>query len=326
MAFPHLRGTSFVAENGGCSSATLAEVSAEIDELTDAPLISVLLPTVNPWPAVSSAMASLLSQTAAPPFEVLVLDGHGAALSATCPEPAVRWLRLPGKDSFALRAAGIAAARGAIVVVSEDHCTAPSDWLASIAAAHHADARSALVGVTVNHPDSRSSAMDRANFVLTFAGQNPSRLDIRWDRLPVPTNLSFKRAALPPASLGAGEFEYAWLAQLREARALGVCPSVVLQHKQSWGWRVLGVHLASGRAYGATVRGWPWKERWRWWLALPLLPLRLARLSIPDLLGEAAGSTPHFGDLFCLVTLILANLTGQILGATSGAGTSRQRL
>ncbi len=168
--------------------------------------------------------------------------------------------------------------------------------------------------------------MDRANFVLTFAGQNPSRLDIGWDRLPVPTNVSFKRAALPPARLGAGEFEYAWLAQLRETGSLGVCPSVVLQHKQSWGWRVLGVHLASGRAYGATVRGWPWKERWRWWLALPLLPLRLARLSIADLLGGAGGFEPHFGDLFCLVTLILANLTGQILGATNGAGTSRERL
>jgi len=297
-------------------------MNAEID--VDAPLISVLLPTVNPWPWVSSALAALLSQTGAPPFEALVLDGPGAALSAAHPDPAVRWLRLPGKDSFALRAAGIAAARGAIIAVSEDHCIVPSDWLASIAAAHDADARSALVGVTVNHPD--SSAMDRANFVLTFAGQNPSRLDIRWDRLPVPTNLSFKRAALPPESLGAGELEYAWLARLRERRALGVCPSVVLQHKQSWGWRVLGVHLASGRAYGASVRGWPWKERWRWWLTLPLLPLQLARLSIPDLLRGAAGSRPSFGDLFCLVTLILANLTGQILGATSGPGTSRERL
>jgi hypothetical protein len=305
-------------------------VEAEIDELTEsffeAPLISVLLPTANPWPAVSSALAALLSQTAAPSFEVLVLDGLGAALSATHPDPAVRWLRLPGKDSFALRAAGIAAARGAIIAVSEDHCIAPSGWLAAIAAAHQADARSALLGVTVNHPDSRSSAMDRANFVLTFAGQNASRLAIGWDRLPVPTNLSFKRAELPPASLEAGEFEYAWLARLRETRSIGVCPSVVLQHKQSWGWRVLGVHLASGRSYGATVLGWSWKERRRWWLALPFLPLRLARLSIPDLLDEAGGSRPHFGDLFCLITLILANLTGQVLGATRGAGTSRELL
>lgn len=285
----------------------------------------MLLPTANPWPAISSALTAVLSQTGAPSFEALILDGHGGALPATHPDPAVRWLRLPGKDSFALRAAGIAAARGAIVVVSEDHCVAPSDWLAAIAAAHSADARSALVGVTANHPDSRSSAMDRANFVLTFAGQNPSRLDIRWDRLSVPTNLSFKRAELP-AGLEDGEFEYAWLAHLRETRSLGVCPSVVLQHKQSWGWRVLSVHFASGRAYGAIVREWPWKERRRWWLALPFLPLRLARLSIPDLLDEAAGSTSHLGDLFCLITLILVNLSGQVMGATTGAGTSRELL
>ena len=309
-------------KNRGFPSATLTRVNAEIE----APLISVLLPTTNPWPAVSSALASVLSQTGAPSFEALVLDGHGAALSATHPDPAVRWLRLQGKDSFALRAAGIAAARGAIVVVSEDHCIAPGDWLAAIAAAHSADARSALVGVTANHPDSSSSAMDRANFVLTFAGQNPSRLAIRWDRLPVPTNLSFKRAELPPATLEAGEFEYAWLARLRETGSLGVCPSVVLQHRQSWGWRVLSVHFASGRAYGATVPGWPWKERLRWWLALPFLPPQLARLSIPDLLDEAAGSTPYIGDLFCLITLILVNLTGQVVGAIRGAGTSRELL
>ncbi len=196
----------------GSSSATLAEVNAEIDELTessfDAPLISVLLPTVNPWPAVSSALASLLSQTGAPSFEALVLDGHGAALSAAHPDPAVRWLRLPGKDSFALRAAGIAAARGAIIVVSEDHCTAPSDWLASIAAAHNADARSALVGVTVNHPDSRSSAMDRANFVLTFAGQNQSRGWPMERAMALVAGASFASAAtgeaLHPRSAGRG--------------------------------------------------------------------------------------------------------------------------
>jgi hypothetical protein len=291
-----------------------------------APLISVLLPTVRPWPEVSCALGVLLAQKAAPTFEVLILDGHGGALEAAPASAAVRWLRLPGFDTFALRAAGLAAARGTIIAVSEDHCIAPPDWLASIAAAHRADPAPALLGMTVNHAESAGSAIDRANFILTFAGQNANRLDVRLRRLPVPTNLSFKREALPAAALAPGELEYQWLAQLNDAGAISVARSVVLHHKQRWGLAAPGVHLASGRSFGASVREAPWRHQLHWWLALPFLPLRLARLVMPDLFAGAAGARVSAADVFCSAALILANLCGQILGAAVGAGTSRRRL
>ena len=289
------------------------------------PFVSVLLPTVRAWPEVSAALDSLLSQTEAPPFEILLLDGCGDAL-ASPPDPRVRWLRFPGRDAFALRAEGLAAARGAIIAVSEDHCIAPANWLASMAAAHRADRAPALVGATVNHPDSARSAMDRANFILTFAGLNLHRLDVRLRRLPVPTNLSFKREALPPAALAPGELEYRWLAELSAAGALGVAPSVVLQHRQCWGAAAPGVHLASGRSFGASVREAPWRHRLHWWSALPLLPLRLANLTLPDLIAGAAGARVSIADILCLATLIAANVCGQVIGAAIGAGASRRRL
>jgi hypothetical protein len=287
------------------------------------PVMSVLLPTLGPWPEVAASLESLLTQTNAPPFEILLLDGDGAGLAAPPADPRVRWFRFPGYDTFALRAAGVAAARGEIVAISEDHCVAPPDWVASTA--HRADARLALVGLTRNHPDSSASAMGRANYLLTFAGQNPSVLGIDERRLPVPTNLSFKRTALP-AELIADELEYQRLAQWRKAGELGIVRSVVLLHRQCVGVRALATHLASGRSYGATVRDWPRRERLRWWLTLPRLPLQLIRLALPGLRRHAAGARHSPADLPCLGALILANVCGQALGAASGAGTSRHHL
>jgi len=307
-------------------ASTLFDVAGARTVEGDAPIISILLPTLLPWPGVSLALEALRSQTDAPPFEILLLDGHGAALPAWPTGTAIRWLRFPGCDPFVLRAEGVAAARGTIVAVSEDHCVAPAGWVASIEVAHHADSAPALVGATVNHPDSAALAIDRAAFTLTFAGQNPMRLEVRPDRLPVPTNLSFKRAALPPEGLAPGDLEYHWLARLRDARLLGVAPSVVLQHRQRLGWSSLSVHLASGRSYGASVRGWPWRQRLRWMLALPLLPLRLGRLVLPDVVGGAGGARAALVDMVCVATLILANVCGQLLGAAGGPGTSRVRL
>lgn len=291
-----------------------------------APLITVLLPTTKAWPEIARSLDALLSQTDAPPFEIFVLDGHGEAFPAPPSSERIRWLRLPGSDPFALRAAGIIEARGEIIAVSEDHCIAPPTWIASIAAAHDADAATAIVGATMNHPDSAESPMDRANFLLTFAGQNHIRLDLAVRRLPVPTNLSFKRQAVPIRALRAGDLEYRWLATLSRARTLGVAKSVVLHHRQCWGRSAPRIHFASGRSFGASVKDAPWRHRLHWWSSLPLLPLRIANMIWPDLREGAAGRRPSLADAFCVAMLIAANVCGQIVGATIGAGDSRSSL
>lgn len=286
----------------------------------------MLLPTTQAWPQLSASLEALLVQEAAPPFEILLLDGHGQALPGEHSSPLIRWLRLPGKDTFALRAAGIAAARGAIIALSEDHCITPPNWVASIAAAHRENPAPVLVGATINHAASAISPMDRANFLLTFAGQNQMRLDLTARRLPVPTNLSFKRDVFPAEGFRSGELEYRWLAQLNTDGAISVARSVELLHRQCWGVATPGVHFASGRSFGATVRDAPRRDRLHWWSSLPLLPLRLAKLVFPDLVHGAAGARPSLAEVFCVITLIAANVTGQAMGALLGPGASRQRL
>ena len=183
----------------------------------------------------------------------------------------------------------------------------------------------AIVGATENHPESATNAVDRANFLLTFAGQNRQHLEISSRRLPVPTNLSFKRESLPHG-LAAGELEYRWLAELRQRGAVGTASSVVLQHRQCWGAEAPGIHLASGRSYGAAVREWNWRAKLRWWLALPRMPFRLLRLTVPDALRGAGGTAVSTADLFWLLVLIASNVIGQVQGVLAGPGRSREKL
>jgi hypothetical protein len=290
------------------------------------PLISVPLPVTLAWPAAEASVASVLAQENAPPFEVLVLDGNREAPTHRVTDPRVRWFHLPDSNTFELRAAGIAAARGTIVAITEDHCVATNDWLAQIATAHDRDRCIALLGATRNHADAAVSAMDRANFVVTFAGQNTKRLDLDVRNLPAPTNLSFKIAALPSRDVTPADLEYRWLQALRKLGELHVSPAVVLQHNQCLGATAPLVHFASGRSFGASVRNAPWKHQLRWWAALPSLPVRLLSMTLPDLLRGAGGTRPSLADFACLALLLGANVGGQIIGALTGAGASRRRL
>lgn len=294
--------------------------------LADSPSISVLLPTTSRWPAIEASLASLLAQADAPPFEILVLDGSGDALAEPPASGCVRWLRLPGHDSFALRAAGIAAARGAIVAITEDHCIAPPDWVRSIAIAQEDSDAPVVVGAVVNHADSSASAIDRANFLLTFAGQTPKRMTLQSGRLPVPTNVSIRRAALGALAEVPGSLEYRFLAECVAAGAVRADDRIVLAHRQRWGRSTWAVHAASGRSYGGAVHAAPLRARLRWWLRLPLVPLRLATLVWREARAGAAGQPATTADFACLGSLILANLAGQVTGALLGAGASRRRL
>ncbi len=288
--------------------------------------MSLLLPTVHPWPEVRETLETVVAPACREGCEILLLDGHGAGLSAP-PRPPVRWLRLPGADVFALRAHGLAAARGEIVAILEDHCVAAPDWCRRTLAAHHEDPSPALIGPVANHPDSSHRAVDRANFLLTLGPYAPPLRAVEADRLPVPTNLSLKRAALPVEEPAAGWLEYEGIGELHRRGRIGVAAGALLEHRQSWGpLRAPLVHFHSGRAYGATVRSWPRERRRAWRRSLLRLPGRLLRITRPALERGAGGAPPTAADRGWLLALVLANTLGQAAGSLAGAGDSRARL
>lgn len=288
--------------------------------------LSVILPTVRAWPAIEAALAAALRQDFSEPFEVLVLDGHGGALARE-PQKPVRWIREPGAEVFQLRASGIMAARGEVIVFSEDHCVAPPDWHRRTSAAHREQCAPVLIGPVRNHRDSARRAVDRANFALTLGPFAPPLEALPTWRLPVPTNLSIKRAALPSESKPSGWLEYDFLADELRGGRIAVAEDAVLDHLQNWrAYEALVVHFHSGRSYGASVQEWAAIDRRVWWSALPSIARRLYRFTAPALKPDATGAPASLADRSWLLSLVLANIAGQALGALAGPGVSRQRL
>jgi hypothetical protein len=311
------------------SVAVLVRCAGTPTETTSAgaaPRLSVLLPTIRPWPELADPLAASLRQIFDESYEILVLDGHGAGLDRE-PDPPVRWIRQPGADVFDLRALGLSAARGEIVLFSEDHCIAAPDWYARTSAAHRAHAAPVLIGPVRNHPDSSRRAADRASFALTLGAFAPPLATVPGWRLPVPTNVSVKRAAVAGKRLTPGWFEYDMLADAMARQAIGIAEDAVVAHLQSWGAiAAMDIHFQSGRSYGASTRHWPRDRRNAWWRKLAAAPRSLYRLSVPVIDRHGAGAPSSRADRWWLRSLVLANVAGQIAGALAGPGGSRRRL
>ena len=94
----------------------------------------MVLATIEPWPDLAKCLAVLEPQVAAVGGEIIVGDGHGAALDAArvAASDRLSWIRIPGASVFELRARAVEAARGEIIALTEDHCIVGADWCAQI--------------------------------------------------------------------------------------------------------------------------------------------------------------------------------------------------
>ncbi len=118
------------------------------------PELSVVIPTYNRLDTLREVLPSLLRQSAdAPPYEIVIADsnssdGTAAYLAALSREDArVRHLPGPYSGRAAARNAGIAAARGALILFTDADIIAACDLLARHAARHRADGNVAVVGM-----------------------------------------------------------------------------------------------------------------------------------------------------------------------------------
>jgi hypothetical protein len=95
------------------------------------PPISVPVSTVQGWPEIAPNLGAVVESVRAVGGEVVLTDRSGSP--APSPEeigPAVVWLSYPGESVFQLRGRGYKAARGEIVVITEDHVRVPAMlWL-----------------------------------------------------------------------------------------------------------------------------------------------------------------------------------------------------
>ena len=98
-------------------------------------MLSVVITNPSPWPAVERCLHHLLPQAEELGAEVIVAaDEEPPAVARAL--AGVTWLVAPGASVFELRARGIAAARGEIVALSEDHCWVEPGFCRAVLEAH----------------------------------------------------------------------------------------------------------------------------------------------------------------------------------------------
>ena len=116
------------------------------------PVISVVMCTYNRGALLRGALESVLSQPAAPPFELLVVDNNStddtAAIVAdvAARDPRVRPLRETRQGLSHARNCAIGAARGQFVAFTDDDVRAEPDWIAAIVRAFEEHPGASMVG------------------------------------------------------------------------------------------------------------------------------------------------------------------------------------
>jgi len=287
------------------------------------PTLSVVVPTASPWDEIREKIAPFIAQTMAAGIEVIVANGNH---EPTWPEEfrrRVTWLSLPDADIFELRALGCDAATTDIVAITEDHCIPATDWCTRIRAVFAERPDCIVVGGAVIN-GSETSAIDRANFTITFARYLPDALTAL---IPAISNMAVRRQwLLTPMSPGWLEFDFLPTMSLRPG-AIVLLRDICVTHVQSNGFGTLSSHFHNGRASGGLMKGHSARGR--------LLPAVRAGWSSGSAITRvtygalkmAGYTTPRRSARMVMVTiLMMLHSVGMVIGIKWGPGRSAGHL
>ena len=291
------------------------------------PDISVVIASVNGLPYPLQCLDSLAAQRGDAALEVVVADCTGAGTAAAIRErhPWVRLITFDERQSVpALRSAGVAAATGRLVAVTEDHCVPQRDWVASLIEAQRRTGWAAVGGGVEIAPTDR--AIDWAVYFCEYASlMSPVPAG------PAPAvpgmNVAYDMEQLEPmrSVFTQGLWENVIHDRIKEAgHQIGLDPSVIVNHCKHFTIAMfLSERFHYSRAYaGNRVSGASSMTRATWAvksLALPpLVLLRVLRAVITRRrhLGRLARCA-HLVVMFSVVWSV-----GELVGYVAGPGDS----
>jgi GT2 family glycosyltransferase len=322
-----LVGVSQLAEHG-CTLA--APEAAPAATGCEHPQLSVVIASVNGADYLDACLAGLAQQRGNVCSEIVVADCCGSQTRELVERkyPHVRLLSFAERLSVPrLRAVGIAAARGHVVLLTEDHCIPASDWFERVAASRGCS-YAAVGGAVENAATER--LIDWAVYLCEYSRYvNPVPTGLA-DDIPG-NNVAYSREAIAQLQdlLAAGRWEYFLHGRLRQAGLeLYSDPSVVVYHKKSFTTReFLEQRFYYGRSFaGMRVEGAPW---WRRGLfaagSLGLPPLLIERIGA-RLFSRRRHRLIFLRALPLLSLFTLSWTVGEFVGYVSGPGDSLARV
>lgn len=299
-----------------------------------APEISVVLVTSDDFESVRETISHLKAQSVRERLELVLVAPSAAALALDPAEVedfhSHRVTEIGGLSSTgAARAAGVRAARAAVVAFAEEHCYPEPEWARALAARHAEGWAAVAPAVSNANP---KTATSRANFLLSFAPWAEGKAAGEVERLPW-HNTSYKRALLVEYGDALGallEAEGLLQADLRgKGQRLYFEPAARARHLNiSRLSSYLGEQFHAGRRYAAALTRFeraPPARRLARACAAPLaVPLRLA-----NVLREARRTGRRRDQLTRAIVPLIAGLcahsAGEALGHALGAGDSYRR-
>ena len=202
------------------------------------PKFSVIIASVNGLPFIQECLASLENQRGNIDAEIIVVDGTDADTRShiALTFPTVRLIEVDGRPGIPeMRAIGMKAAAGDYLVITEDHCIAPENWLEEISRAHVAGY--AVVGGGVEN-GSCSRLVDWAVFLCEYSSFMPP-IEAGEVDFVAGNNVSYSRDAISRVdeSVRNDFWEYFLQAELKQqgVKFLSV-PAVEIIHKKEFGF------------------------------------------------------------------------------------------
>ncbi len=297
-------------------------------ERSTPPTVSVVIASVNGLPYPIACLEALESQEGDIPTEVIVADCTGPSTVAAIRErfPSTTILAFDEPTSVpALRAAGIAAARGRLVAVTEDHCVPRPDWIRRIVEVHERTGWAAVGGGVVIAPTDRT--VDWAVYFCEY-GHLMSPVPAGPSDVIPGMNVAYDMEQLAPMRevFAEGMWENFLHDRLRAAGyQMGLDPSIVVAHDKYFTVPMfLSERYHLSRAFaGGRVAGTSFPGRLAWALgAVTALPPLLVARAVRNVWRRP----PHrrrFLAAFPLVVLFsLAWSIGEFVGYLTGPGDS----
>lgn len=295
--------------------------------VNEGPLISVVIASVNGLPYPMACLEALAAQEGDIPAEVVLADCTGRATVAAVRErfPEVRILAFDEPKSVPwLRAAGIKAARGRLVVVTEDHCVPHSDWYRRIVDAHSRTGWAAVGGGVENAATTR--AVDWAVFFCEYHQHMSTVPEGVSDFIPG-MNVAYDMEVLEPLRdlFDEGLWENFLHDRLRDAgHTLGLDPLIVVGHDKHFTVPMfLSERFHYSRSFaGMRVAGRGRGARLLWAGASALLPaLLIARLT-RQVLRRRQHVDWYIRSFPLVVLFSVAWAVGEFVGYLFGPGDS----
>ncbi len=295
------------------------------------PQLSVVIASINGKSYLEACLAALSNQLGEVQAEVIVADcvGRSVADFVKAEHPQVRLIEFAEPRSVpVLRAAGILAARGDIIAITEDHCIPTDFWYESILCAHREHPGPAIGGAVDNAATER--LIDWAVYFCEYSNfASPVPHGVVGD-LPGP-NVSYKRNAIPELEdlVRSGYWETFLHWRLEErGHCLWSDPAVRVLHRKSFRFgSFLRERYHYGRAFAGTRTEVVSKGRRLYYLSFspflpPVLLVRLARRVAKrrKLVSRFVLALPYI-SLF-----LIAWAAGEWVGYAAGPGDSALQL